>query len=666
MACRHEPRPLLELVSALERPNLSFLASALGEDFAEALVEEAVAAGAIAVGDDGVVHFTHPLLGSTIYFGMSMSRRRALHREVADIGDDLEQRARHLALATAATDAAVADAVERAAFTAAERGAADAAAVFALEARRLTPPEEESTVTQRTLVAAGLLIEAGDVHEARAQIEPLLDADRPPEVRSQALVMRAETEHQDRQLMMANLREAIEIAPDARVRVNALLRYAQHGGWVSGDAGTALRSAREAYRISVELDDAALTAASLAALTYYEAASGRPHDVEPDDDALLHSELPRMAPWQITPAISVGARRLWSGELDRAREVLRQEYDELVRQGSMLRLPIFVLGYLFEVEWRAGRLEAAESSVNEAQSILDDALPGGAVVVFPKRVLLAGSHGSVDEARQVAAEGRRLADLRSDRVNPVILGWALGHVELSGGNADAAVQALESLPEALDDFGIAEPAVYPALPDAVEALVLVGRLDDAERTLRQLESQAVVLEHRWARPVALRCRALILLAREQSEEAAETAERSATALGELGFRLDEARALLVAGSAWRRVGQRRRAAGLLARSLDILEALPAPLWQERVADELRRAAPRPRRDRELTDAERRVAGLVVEGRTNREVAAELFVTIATVEAHLTRIYRKLGVRSRTALARAVADGAVQLEEQEAE
>jgi DNA-binding NarL/FixJ family response regulator len=93
-----------------------------------------------------------------------------------------------------------------------------------------------------------------------------------------------------------------------------------------------------------------------------------------------------------------------------------------------------------------------------------------------------------------------------------------------------------------------------------------------------------------------------------------------------------------------------------------LGPLPIPesldeLVRERVAGyPLRRANPRPRRDRELTTAERRVASLVAAGRTNREAAAQLFTTVATVEAHLTRIYRKVGLRSRTELARRVADG----------
>jgi DNA-binding NarL/FixJ family response regulator len=89
----------------------------------------------------------------------------------------------------------------------------------------------------------------------------------------------------------------------------------------------------------------------------------------------------------------------------------------------------------------------------------------------------------------------------------------------------------------------------------------------------------------------------------------------------------------------------------------------ARLWRDRAERELRRAAPRPRRDGELTEAERRVAALVVAGRTNREVASELFTTVSTVEAHLTRIYRKVEARSRTDLARRVRELNLQLERQ---
>jgi DNA-binding NarL/FixJ family response regulator len=113
----------------------------------------------------------------------------------------------------------------------------------------------------------------------------------------------------------------------------------------------------------------------------------------------------------------------------------------------------------------------------------------------------------------------------------------------------------------------------------------------------------------------------------------------------------------------RRLGERRRAADKLEAAKAIFTDLGAAIWAAHAGKELRRASPRPRRDGELTNAERRVAALVASGKTNREVASQLFTTITTVEAHLTRIYRKLDLRSRTELARRVADGTVSLAEE---
>jgi DNA-binding NarL/FixJ family response regulator len=118
--------------------------------------------------------------------------------------------------------------------------------------------------------------------------------------------------------------------------------------------------------------------------------------------------------------------------------------------------------------------------------------------------------------------------------------------------------------------------------------------------------------------------------------------------------------LLVEGEALRRSGGRRRAAETFEAAKTIFSDLGAALWLKRAEQELSRATPRPRRDRGLTAAERGVAALVAAGRTNREVAAQLFTTVGTVEVHLTRIYRKLEVRSRTELARGVADGTIAL------
>jgi DNA-binding CsgD family transcriptional regulator len=161
-------------------------------------------------------------------------------------------------------------------------------------------------------------------------------------------------------------------------------------------------------------------------------------------------------------------------------------------------------------------------------------------------------------------------------------------------------------------------------------------------------------------PARLRSRALLLLARRELDAAVATAEEAVVASEVGGLPLERGRALLAAGEALRRLGQRRRAADKLDAAKHVFVELGAPLWATRAEKELRRARPRPRRDGELTSAERGVAALVAAGRTNREVAAELFTTVGTVEVHLTRIYRKLGLRSRTELARQVAEGTLDI------
>jgi len=194
-----------------------------------------------------------------------------------------------------------------------------------------------------------------------------------------------------------------------------------------------------------------------------------------------------------------------------------------------------------------------------------------------------------------------------------------------------------------------------AWADAIEALIMLGRLEEAGGLLTALDEEARA-GHRWATPAALRSRALILVARGDVEAADAAASDAAQDFETAGFPLDRGRALLVRGEALRRAGERRRAAENLDAAKAIFENLGATTWAGRVEKELRRVRPRLRRDGGLTSAERRVAALVAEGRTNREVAAQLFTTVGTVEAHLTRIYRKLGVRSRTELARQVAEG----------
>ena len=389
-------RPMLELVSALERARLPLLERALEGSTVEALVEEAVRAEVLVPEEDGVVRFTHPLLASAVYFGIAPARRRALHRRLAELVDALEERGRHAALAEAEPDAATAALVEEAAVVAAARGALDSAAELADEAVRLTPPDQSDARRRRVLAAAGWLVETGEFAAARSRIDPLLANELPSTWKAEVLLLRAECEFVDRRRLVEMLREGLAVAEEPRQRWQALIRLAHHGGWVSGDAGIAAERAREALEVALGLDEAPLVEASLAALGFYQAARGHPDDVPTRTRRRRPGPLPRMQWWQLSPAVSLGCRLMWSGELERAREVLNREYEEQDRAGREAKAG-FSLCSLSELEWRAGEWGRAETLAHEATERLGDVNP----TAFP-RALLAATTGRVEEASQLA------------------------------------------------------------------------------------------------------------------------------------------------------------------------------------------------------------------------------------------------------------------------
>jgi len=197
--------------------------------------------------------------------------------------------------------------------------------------------------------------------------------------------------------------------------------------------------------------------------------------------------------------------------------------------------------------------------------------------------------------------------------------------------------------------------LLPVSFELAEAAAAVGDLDQTNRLADWLEERAATLDHPWARAAAARCRGIAVLGAGEPAAAVSLLEQARVGFTAIGAPYELAHTQRTLGAAHARSGKRRRAAEALREAHRIFGELGTPAWQERTDDELRRAYPRPRRDRDLTPAEQRVAALVASGRTNREVSAQLFTTVKTVEAHLTRIYRKTGLRSRTELARRYAD-----------
>jgi DNA-binding CsgD family transcriptional regulator len=223
----------------------------------------------------------------------------------------------------------------------------------------------------------------------------------------------------------------------------------------------------------------------------------------------------------------------------------------------------------------------------------------------------------------------------------------LGFVELSAdSHADAAASLARAF-EVYESTGHGDtPSVFENYP---EALVLTGDLETAERVIELYERRARKAGKALTLAPALRCRALLLGARGRLDDALASLDLALVEHRRVDTPFSLARSQLVHGQIQRRRGERREARAALENALATFDELGSLLWAAKARAELERVPGRRRSGETLTATETRVAELVAQGKTNDEVAQELFVSKKTVEANLTRIYRKLGVRSRYAL-----------------
>ena len=221
---------------------------------------------------------------------------------------------------------------------------------------------------------------------------------------------------------------------------------------------------------------------------------------------------------------------------------------------------------------------------------------------------------------------------------------ALGHAELVAGDPERAAAYLRDLPERMLRTG-GQGALSSGWADAIEALIRIGELDAAAY---HLERWSTVTWTRLARIGLLRCTGLLADARGDSQAGVETLERAVAADSPRTYPFERAQTLLALGAVRRHALQRRAARSALEEALVAFERLGAAPWVDRTRAELRRVSGR-RPSGELTEAELRVATLAASGSRNKEIATTLFIEVGTVESHLSRVYRKLGVRSRTEL-----------------
>jgi DNA-binding CsgD family transcriptional regulator len=234
---------------------------------------------------------------------------------------------------------------------------------------------------------------------------------------------------------------------------------------------------------------------------------------------------------------------------------------------------------------------------------------------------------------------------------------ALGLLELGLSRLENARSELEPLPEVTLSQGLAEPSVVCWQPDWIETNIRIGDLDTAVQALTRFEREAASVNRTWALAAADRCRGLVAADDEFEGHFERAFARYAHTLAPF----ERARTELCFGERLRRVGERRRAREQLARALHTFRGLRASPWAARAETELAAAGASPARSTHslsgrgpqevLTNQELQVALAIADGKSNKEAAAALFLSPKTIEFHLGHIYRKLGIRSRTQLAR---------------
>jgi DNA-binding CsgD family transcriptional regulator len=312
---------------------------------------------------------------------------------------------------------------------------------------------------------------------------------------------------------------------------------------------------------------------------------------------------------------------------------------------------IEILQILAQAENRSGATARAEARFAEAIELAQQfGLEQLEANARAARAHLDALFGRVEETRRACAWIREASERTSEGLMAVRTGAILGVLELSLGNAPAALAELERGIEVLEQYGIRDPGLYPVFSFAVDAAAETGDIERAEALTRSYEQFAAAHPRPRANVLAHRTRGIVEASRGNFDDALGALERAVAEQEALPAPFEHGLTLFWLGRVRRRARQRRAARDALEGAARIFEQLGYPLWLERVHDELGRIGGRAAARDELTQTERRVATLVAQGKTNKEVAAELVVTVRAVEANLSRIYTKLGVRSRAELA----------------
>jgi DNA-binding CsgD family transcriptional regulator len=645
-------------VSCLAAPTVELVAQATGTDAERVvhLLADAEDQG-IAEIDGHRVSFTHPLLARGVYTAAPAAQRRAMHKNLAEAVKEPELQARHLAMAVAWGDPDTLDCLDRGAQMARQRGAPAAAAELLDLAVGLGGDSAE-----RRIRLAGNHFEAGDAARARGLLEEIVADLEPGQLRAVAMSLLGSV-----RAFNDSFTEGVELwqrsVADAadnlvlRVPTLVILALTQFS---TGRLTEGVPTADQAVADATRLGDPLLLSQALGVRALIRFLRGDGIDEAQVQQALELEKRPSSAASApglqlvLGPSLQRGLLLGWSGEFERAHrelQAVRRLCDEHGHEFEWM----YVAYYSAQIEiWWGNFIEAAaitEEAMTRAEQTGGDIVTGAALTM---RAALAAYNGTEEQARRHATSAITMHQRCGARMLaewPITL---LGFLEVSLGHYEAALTALQPVLSRYAErrFGT-ELHVAAFMPEAVEAMVQLGRLDEAEPLVDVLESSGRRLDRAWMLAVGGRCRAMLLAAGGAVDAATECAQVALVEHDRLPMPFERARTQLLLGQLQRRQRRKDAATTTLSEALTVFEAMGIPLWADRARAELERTNVGHRRSGELTISEQRVAELAASGMTNRDVAAALFISPKTVEANLARIYRKLGIHSRAELGRVV-------------
>jgi DNA-binding CsgD family transcriptional regulator len=642
------PRPVRRLLLAVALGGeIEF--SRLGDIGRPADLDEAIELGLALITRQQCVRASHPLLAAAARKHSTPGERRELHLALAAVAADDELRARHLALACHGPDEQLAATVAAAAGRAFARGARREAAELGEHALRLTPARSAEHLA-RLLTLADFLHTAGETQRLKELLTANLDSIPAGPPRARALVLFADvaTRHlDDYRECLEQARAEAEADPGLHALIVARMSSAVITVEQIADAEKqALEVLPAAERAGPEIERAVL----------YALAWARVLRGVPIDDVCERWDAASASPGNlaVSPTRLAAQRHLWRGELGAARQAFERLLTLSEDRGEIGSY-IWARLHLCELALQAGDWPTAQRLLDEAEQTAE-----GEFYVEPYhqrcRALLAACRDLPDEAA-------RWIDDAIGRAEAIDFQWdwleglrARGITALLAGEPGRAADSLGTVWEHITREGVEEPGVFPVAPDLVEALIELGEDQRALAVTSRLRMLATRQEHPWGLITAARCGALIRLVTPPYDVTA-AAELAATAdsYGRLGLRFDRGRTLLALGRAERKLRKWAAARRSLELAAATFDEIGSAGWAAYARSEAGRiGARRPGGTGELTPTERRVVELAAAGHSNKEIARTLFVSINTVEGHLSHAYAKLGVRSRAQLARRLA------------